>query len=157
MQACNNYTVVPTIYLQTLAGDDYSIITESPLILNSERPSANITINITDDDVLECKESIVLELSFPRDPPPAGVVLNPSTVEFTIMDNDLSMKFHDCTCMINHASFIAGEIGFHNQSIKITEYAGSSVNITFGLLSGFICDRVTVTFAAIDVDATASE
>ena len=79
-------------------GQDFTTMTDSPLILSTECPNDTISIYIHDDDVSESMESFSISLYFVGAPPPR-VMLKPSTATVIIADNDGRCCLH-LACMI---------------------------------------------------------
>ena len=72
--------------------DDYNLANDSVdqiLLLTSDDLSDSITINILDDKINECTESVSIELDFLKGKLPR-VELRPSNIEIEIMDDDPS-------------------------------------------------------------------
>ena len=63
---------------------DYSILSESPLILSTEFPNDTITINIKDDNLFELAESFEIFLLFKDQAMIPRVTLDPRTANITI-------------------------------------------------------------------------
>ena len=71
------------------AGEDYIIMSDSPLTLSTEYPNDTITFNILDDNLTECVEYFSIHLNFSEGPLPR-LSLNPSTTTVTVLDDDES-------------------------------------------------------------------
>ena len=78
------------------APDDYTSIVSEPLTFSRANPTHTVTIDITDDRIVEGPESFEAELSVNRALNP-GVMLNPDTATVNIRDDDGKMsQWLDC-------------------------------------------------------------
>ena len=68
-------------YYYYIADVDYTILTDSPLTLSTERPNATIDISINDDSDFEPAESFEIVLYFKDE---INVALEPRAVNVTI-------------------------------------------------------------------------
>ena len=67
-----------------ITGEDYTILTKSPLILSTEFLNATILVDIVDDDLFEPAESFEISLFFKGQIVISRVTLDPRTAEITI-------------------------------------------------------------------------
>lgn len=67
------------------------MLTDSLLVLNSERTTATFCIALTNDGIPESGEHLVLSLSV-HGPPSSRVVLDPDSAMVTILDDVIGMS-----------------------------------------------------------------
>ena len=149
---------------------DYNLGNDSVdqvLLLTSDDRSDSITINILDDKINECTESVSIELDFLKGKLVPRVELRPSNIEIVIMDDDPS-EFtshrainYTMSCSHCHSLPISGIIGFFSEQNNITEsndfLIQHQVNVMFGLINGRMCDDVVVQYSIVDANSTAGD
>ena len=77
-----------------ITGEDYTIMTKSPLILSTEFPNSTIIVDIVDDDLFEPAESFEISLFFKEQTVIPRVTLDPRTADITIQGTKFKVPIY---------------------------------------------------------------
>ena len=119
--------------VSTTVSDDYTV-TVDVLELSMMTPSVTISVDITEDAILESEEEFTVELSGA----PVGVSFNPTRATVTIIDKD------------------AVEIGFDRAAYRVSEGSGS-LTLTVSVISGVLTETLRLSYVVSDVSTTGSD
>lgn len=140
------------------APEDY-IYTSAKLSLSSSIPQASVTVLVVEDDLLEINETFIAEISLAQIEDGDCVVLHPSTVEITILDNDSKFSFYSTMLHIIQLWLfwiLVANIGFVGDNYFVIE-ASTFVNLTLALISGQLGREVIVMLNTYHADSATSK
>ena len=115
------------------APEDYIHMSANLTLTNTSQ--TQVTIPIVGDALLERNETFRAEISLVRTEDSNCVILQPDTVDITILDDDSELRIADF-CIKLYPPLSVAVIGFVPVDYLVTEGTDSSVSITVELISG---------------------